>query len=103
MQLEEQLWHPPNELQGDVGFERKSETFWLLGSLYEKLETCHHLCRWRHRKFIKEKMKNPTLTKNMKHVKWKAIPPLKGPDPEGLRKVKEQDTKKLESLNGRYR
>jgi len=21
-------------------------------------------------------MKNPTLTKNMKHVKWKAIPPL---------------------------
>jgi len=53
-------------------------------------------------RFIK-KMKNPTLTKNMKHVKWKAIPPLKGPDPEGLRKVKEQDTKKLESLNGRYR
>ena len=38
----------------------------------------------------------------MKHVKWKAIPPLKGPNPEGLRKeVKEQDTKKPESLNGR--
>ena len=48
-------------------------------------------------------MKNPTLTKNMKHVKWKAIPPLKGPNPEGLRKVKEQYTKKLESLNGRDR
>ena len=48
-------------------------------------------------------MKNPTLIKNMKHVKWKAIPPLKGPNPQGLRKDKEQDTKKLESLNGRYR
>ena len=33
-------------------------------------------------------MKNPTLTKNMKHVKWKAIPPLKGPDPRGLIKDK---------------
>ena len=57
--------------------------------------------RW-HSKPIK-KMTNPTLAKNMKHVKWKAIPPLKGPNPEGLRKVKEQDTKKLESLNGRDR
>ena len=46
-------------------------------------------------------MKNPTLTKNMKHVKWKAIPPLKGPDPQGLRKLVKQDTKKPESLNGR--
>ena len=52
---------------------------------------------------FKEKMKNPTLTKNMKHVKWKAIPPLKGPNPEGLRKEVKQDTKKPESLNGRYR
>jgi hypothetical protein len=48
-------------------------------------------------------MKNPTLTKNMKHVKWKAIPPLKGPTPQGLRKEVKQDTKKPESLNGRYR
>jgi len=24
-------------------------------------------------------MKNPTLVKNMKHVKWKEIPPLRGP------------------------
>ena len=55
--------------------------------------------RW-HSKPIK-KMKNPTLTKNMKHVKWKAIPPLKGPNPEGLRKLDKQDTKKPESLNGR--
>ena len=46
-------------------------------------------------------MKNLTLTKNMKYVKWKAIPPLKGPNPEGLRKLDKQDTKKPESLNGR--
>ena len=46
-------------------------------------------------------MKNPTLTKNMKHVKWKAIPPLKGPNPQDLRKLIKQDTKKPESLNGR--
>ena len=50
-----------------------------------------------------KKMKNPTLVKNMKHVKWKAIPPLKGPDPQGLRKEVKQDTKKPESLNGRHR
>jgi hypothetical protein len=25
-------------------------------------------------------MKNPTLTKNMKHVKWDQLPPTKGPD-----------------------
>jgi hypothetical protein len=30
-------------------------------------------------------MKNPTLTKNMKHVKLDQIPPLKGPDSQGLR------------------
>jgi hypothetical protein len=34
---------------------------------------------------------NPTLVKNMKHVKWRAIPPLKGPDPKGLIKDKKQD------------
>ena len=55
--------------------------------------------RWNSRPI--KKMKNPTLTKNMKHVKWRAIPPLKGPDPEGLRKEVKQDTKKPESLNGR--
>ena len=60
------------------------------------------LCRGRNSE-LKEKMKNPTLTKNMKHVKWKAIPPLKGPTPQGLRKEVKQDTKKPESLNGRYR
>jgi|TARA_B110000977_G_C11016059_1_gene469518 hypothetical protein len=31
---------------------------------------------------------NPTLTKNMKHVKWDQIPPVRGPDPQGIRKKK---------------
>ena len=49
-------------------------------------------------------MKNPTLTKNMKHVKWKAIPPLKGPDPRGLIKDKKQyKPKSLEKTKGRNR
>ena len=30
------------------------------------------------------KYKNPTLTKNMPHVKRDQIPPLSGPDPQGL-------------------
>ena len=29
-------------------------------------------------------MKNKTLVINMQHVKWKEIPPLRGPDPQGL-------------------
>ena len=44
-------------------------------------------------------MKNPTLVKNMKNVKWKEIPPVKGPDPRGLIKVIKQD--KLEKPHGR--
>ena len=48
-------------------------------------------------------MKNPTLVKNMQHVKWRQIPPLRGPNPLGLRKPIKQDTKKPESLNGRHR
>ena len=27
---------------------------------------------------------NKTLTKNMPNVKWKAIPPVKGPNPQGV-------------------
>tara|TARA_R100001594_G_scaffold28555_1_gene53778 strand:+ start:711 stop:875 length:165 start_codon:yes stop_codon:yes gene_type:complete len=27
---------------------------------------------------------NKTLVKNMKNVKWRLIPPLKGPDSQGL-------------------
>ena len=46
-------------------------------------------------------MKNPTLVKNMKDVKWKAIPPLKGPDPRGLIKDKKQyKPKNFEKTNG---
>ena len=29
--------------------------------------------------------KNPTLTKNMPNVKWNEIPPVKGPDSEGIK------------------
>ena len=29
-------------------------------------------------------MKNKTLVKNMPNVKWKAIPPVRGPDYQGL-------------------
>lgn len=30
-------------------------------------------------------MKNKTLTKNMLNVKWHAIPPVKGPDSQGVK------------------
>ena len=33
--------------------------------------------------YMKNK-KNPTLTKNMPNVKWKSIPPVKGPDSQGI-------------------
>ena len=29
-------------------------------------------------------MINKTLVKNMSHVKWKEIPPVRGPNPQGL-------------------
>ena len=29
-------------------------------------------------------MKNKTLTKNMPNVKWHAIPPVRGPNPQGV-------------------
>ena len=48
-------------------------------------------------------MINKTLTKNMKHVKWKEIPPVKGPDPQGLN-VPFKEVKsvlKSEKINGR--
>ena len=48
--------------------------------------------------------KNPTLVKNMKHVKFDQIPPLSGPDPRGLIKDKKQDKPIiLEKINGRNR
>ena len=30
-------------------------------------------------------MKNKTLTKNMPNVKWHAIPPVRGPNPQGVK------------------
>ena len=49
-------------------------------------------------------MKNPTLTKNMKNVKWNLIPPVKGPDPGGLIKdTKQYKPERLEKLHGRNR
>ena len=41
-------------------------------------------------------MKNKTLTKNMPNVKWHAIPPIKGPDSQG---VKYGSNKKNPSFN----
>ena len=49
-------------------------------------------------------MKNPTLVKNMKNVKWKEIPPLSGPDPRGLiKETKQGKQERLENINGRHR
>jgi len=47
--------------------------------------------------------KNPTLVKNMKHVKFDEIPPLRGPNPQGLIKEKKQDKPIQENKYGRYR
>mgnify|MGYP003112836046 CR=1 FL=1 len=48
--------------------------------------------------------KNPTLVKNMKHVKRDQIPPLSGPDPRGLIEgTKQGKQERLENINGRYR
>ena len=48
---------------------------------------------------------NKTLVKNMPHVKWKEIPPLRGPDPQGLNvPLKQVKTViKPENINGRQR
>ena len=47
---------------------------------------------------------NKTLVKNMKHVKWSQIPPVKGPDPRALIKDSKQDKQiRLEKKNGRNR
>ena len=48
--------------------------------------------------------KNKTLVANMQHVKFNAIPPLKGPDPQGLNVPLKQATtiKNSENINGRY-
>ena len=50
-------------------------------------------------------VKNKNLVINMPHVKWKEIPPLKGPDSQGLnvptKQVKTIDNS--ENINGRHR
>ena len=50
-------------------------------------------------------VKNKTLVANMQHVKFNAIPPLKGPDPQGLNVPLKQATtiENSENINGRYR
>ena len=50
-------------------------------------------------------VKNKTLVANMQHVKWDQIPPLRGPDPQGLNVSIKQSTttENSEKLNGRYR
>ena len=50
-------------------------------------------------------VKNKTLVANMQHVKFNAIPPVKGPDPQGLNVPLKQATtiKNSENINGRYR
>ena len=49
-------------------------------------------------------MTNKTLVKNMKHVKWELIPPVRGPNPQlniALKQVK--NVLKPEKINGRKR
>ena len=50
-------------------------------------------------------VKNKNLVINMTHVKWKEIPPLKGPDSQGLNVPLKQATtiKNSENINGRHR
>ena len=50
-------------------------------------------------------MSNKTLVKNMPHVKWKEIPPLRGPSPQGLNVPLKQvkTVVKSENINGRQR
>ena len=50
-------------------------------------------------------VKNKNLVVNMQHVKFKEIPPLKGPDSQGLNVPLKQATtiKNSENINGRYR
>jgi len=49
-------------------------------------------------------VKNKTLVINLPHVKWDQIPPLKGPDSQGLNVTVKQSTtiKNSENINGRY-
>ena len=46
---------------------------------------------------------NKTLVANMQYVKWKEIPPLRGPDPQGLNNESKQVKTIVNSgdINGR--
>jgi len=48
---------------------------------------------------------NKTLVANMQHVKWKEIPPLKGPNSQGLNVPTKQakTIENSENINGRHR
>ena len=50
-------------------------------------------------------MKNKTLVVNLPHVKWKEIPPLRGPNSQGLNVPIKQATtvKNSENINGKNR
>ena len=50
-------------------------------------------------------VKNKTLVVNMQHVKWKEIPPLKGPNSQGLNVPTKQvkTIENSENINGRHR
>ena len=50
-------------------------------------------------------VKNKTLVANMQHVKWKEVPPLKGPDSQGLNVPTKQvkTIENSENINGRNR
>ena len=50
-------------------------------------------------------VKNKTLVANMQHVKWKEIPPIKGPDSQGLNvPIKQVKTiENSENINGKNR
>ena len=50
-------------------------------------------------------VKNKTLVANMQHVKWKEIPPLRGPNSQGLNVPIKQATivKNSENINGKNR
>ena len=50
-------------------------------------------------------MKNKTLVANMQHVKWKEIPPLRGPNSQGLNVPIKQATtvKNSENINDKNR
>ena len=39
-------------------------------------------------------MKNKTLTKNMTNVRWHAIPPVRGPNPQGVTYGNDKKNKK---------